>query len=62
MVISVMGCLAILALVVERLFELALSRRNARRAPKMGAIEMGAGHRVVVAILQAFSSPHSRVF
>ncbi len=45
MVISVNGYLAILAaLAAERLFELALSMRNARRALKMGAMEMGPGH------------------
>jgi isoprenylcysteine carboxyl methyltransferase (ICMT) family protein YpbQ len=45
MVISVNDCLATLAaLAAERLFELALSARNARRALKTGAMEMGAGH------------------
>jgi isoprenylcysteine carboxyl methyltransferase (ICMT) family protein YpbQ len=54
MVISVNGYLAILAaLAAERLFELALSRRNARRALKMGAMEMGAGHYPVMAIFHA---------
>ncbi len=54
MVISVNDYLAILAaLAAERLFELALSRRNARRALKMGAMEMGAGHYPVMAIFHA---------
>ncbi len=52
-VISVNGYLAILAaLAAERLFELALARRNTRRALKMGAVEMGAGHYPAMAIFQ----------
>ena len=35
------------------MFELALSTRNARRALKMGAMEMGAGHYPVMAIFHA---------
>jgi methyltransferase len=54
MVTSVNGYLAILAaLAAERLFELELSRRNARRALKVGAMEMGAGHYPVMAIFHA---------
>ena len=50
MVISLGACLAILAaLVAERLCELFLSARNARRAFAMGAVEAGRGHYAVMA-------------
>lgn len=46
--------LAVLALVVvERLYELRLSRRNERRARAAGALEAGAGHFRVLALLHA---------
>ena len=39
--------------VLERLFELQLSRRNTKRALQVGAVEVGAGHYPVMVILHA---------
>ena len=56
MVISLRTYLIILALlIVERIFELDLARRNARRAFERGAIEVGQAHyRVMVAFHTLF--------
>jgi methyltransferase len=54
MVISLRVYLAILAaLAVERLFELVLSARNARRAFAMGAVEAGKSQYVILAAFHA---------
>ena len=56
MVVSLRTFLILLALlIVERLFELNLARRNARRAFARGAVEVGRAHyRVMVALHTAF--------
>ena len=54
MVISLGAYLAILAaLALERLFHLALARRNARRALASGAVEHGRGHYPLIAAFHA---------
>jgi methyltransferase len=45
--------IVLLALCVERLYELRLSRRNARRAIAAGAVETGRGHFRAMAIVHA---------